>query len=306
LLSAHAEAQTAWGVTSHAADASDAAVTSTLRDLLVNELSELLAQSGAQARALPAECQDVSCARGASQVAGAAVAVHMSVHRLGQKYIVSASAVDVGSGASRISQRMDSRRVEELDLVIKRLAVALVTREPVEEGAELETITESEGRAPVRRRVDQFLFFTGSTRGEVVAAQVGNFHHADRPDFEDFGDAMFRGDGGVGYIRLDWFTPDGLPTWGDGRLTILGSEGFIELRKYIDVLGRPGGNHLFITDGDGVRYIDCDDVELPYGPRLVDDVLDRTETAMSQAHCFLATELALTAQARATNAVMKA
>jgi predicted dehydrogenase len=155
-------------------------------------------------------------------------------------------------------------------------------------------------------QVDQFLFFTGSTRGEVVAAQVGNFHHADRPDFEDFGDAMFRGDGGVGYIRLDWFTPDGLPTWGDGRLTILGSDGFIELRKYIDVLGRPGGNHLFITDGDGVRYIDCDDVELPYGPRLVDDVLDRTETAMSQAHCFLATELALTAQARATNAVMKA
>jgi predicted dehydrogenase len=155
-------------------------------------------------------------------------------------------------------------------------------------------------------QVDQFLFFTGSTRGEVVAAQVGNFHHPDHPDFEDFGDAMFRGDGGVGYVRLDWFTPDGLPTWGDGRLTILCSKGFIELRKYIDVLGRPGGNHLFITDGNGVRHIDCDDVELPYGPRLVDDVLNRTETAMSQAHCFLATELALTAQARATNAVMKA
>jgi predicted dehydrogenase len=147
---------------------------------------------------------------------------------------------------------------------------------------------------------DQFLYFTGSTRAEIVASQVGNLNHPQYPGLEDFGDCMVRGDGGTGYVRVDWFTPDGLPVWGDGRLTILGAEGTIELRKYVDIGGRDGGDHLIIVDKRGVRRIDCSAVELPYGRRLIADVRDRTETAMSQTHCFLATELALTAQARAT------
>ena len=146
---------------------------------------------------------------------------------------------------------------------------------------------------------DQFLFFTGSTRADVVAAQAGNLHHPQYPGLEDFGDAMLRGDGGSGYVRVDWFTPDGLPTWGDGRLTILGSDGFMELRKYVDLAGRPGGNHLFLVDKKETRYVDTSATPLPYGEQLVDDVLNRTETAMSQEHCFLATELALKAQKQA-------
>jgi predicted dehydrogenase len=146
---------------------------------------------------------------------------------------------------------------------------------------------------------DQFLFFTNSTRAEVVASQVRNAHHPEYPGLEDFGDAMVRGDGGSGYIRVDWFTPDGLNTWGDGRLTILGTDGYIEIRKNVDIAGRAGGSHLFLVDQKETRYIDCADVPLPYGTRLVDDVLNRTETAMPQAHTFLAMELALTAEKRA-------
>ena len=148
-------------------------------------------------------------------------------------------------------------------------------------------------------QADQFLFFTGSTRADVVASQVGNLHNKQHPTFEDFGDMMVRGDGGTGYIRVDWFTPDGLATWGDGRLTILGTDGFIEIRKNIDIAGEPGGSHLFLVDQKETRYIDCKDVALPYGEQLVSDVLNRTETAMPQAHCFLATELVLKAQKQA-------
>jgi predicted dehydrogenase len=149
-------------------------------------------------------------------------------------------------------------------------------------------------------QLDQFLFFTGSTRGEIVASQVGNVHHPEHPAFEDFGDLMVRGDGGTGYVRVDWFTPNGLPTWGDGRLTVLGSEGYIEARKYVDIGGaQRGGDHLFLVDQKGVQRVDCSGVELPYGRQVVDDVLNRTETAMTQAHCFLATELTLRAQAQA-------
>jgi len=148
-------------------------------------------------------------------------------------------------------------------------------------------------------QVDQFLFFTGSTQAEVVSSQVANYKFPQYPELEDFGEMMLRGNNGTGYIRVDWYTPDGLGVWGDGRLTILGTEGYIELRKYADIAGRNGGDHLFLVDQKGVRYIDCQNVHLPYGQRLIDDMLNRTDTAMPQAHCFLATELALHAEARA-------
>ena len=148
-------------------------------------------------------------------------------------------------------------------------------------------------------QMDQFLFFTGSTSASVVSSRVGNLAHPDYPDFEDFGEAIVSGNGGEGYMRVDWFTPDGLPTWGDGRFTILGTEGYIELRKYVDIAGKPGGNHLFLVDKSGTRHIDCNGMPLPYGKRLLEDVLNRTETAMPLAHCFLASELALKAQAQA-------
>ena len=146
---------------------------------------------------------------------------------------------------------------------------------------------------------DQFLHFTGSTAAEVVASHIGNVGNPDTPELEDFGEVMLRGNGGTGFIRVDWFTPKGLGVWGDGRLTILGTDGYIELRKYADIAGRPGGDHLFLVDGKGQQYIDCKNEALPYGPRLIDDVVNRTESAMPQAHCFLATELALNAQAMA-------
>lgn len=146
---------------------------------------------------------------------------------------------------------------------------------------------------------DQYLYFTGSTKAEIVASQVGNVNHPQYPGFEDFGDVMLNGNGGPGYIRVDWFTPAGLKSWGDGRLTILGTEGFIEIRKNIDIGGRDGGNHLFLVNQKETSYVDCTKVNLPYGEQLVNDVVNRTETAMSQEHCFLATELALQAQKQA-------
>ncbi len=148
-------------------------------------------------------------------------------------------------------------------------------------------------------QTEQFLFFTGSTQAQVVVSQVGNVNHPQFPELEDFGDMVLRGNGGSGYIRVDWFTPDGLDTWGDGRLTILGTEGYIEIRKNCDIAGRPGGSHLFLVNNQSTQYIDCSQIELPYGRQLVDDITNRTETAMTQAHCFLASQLALEAQANA-------
>jgi len=145
-------------------------------------------------------------------------------------------------------------------------------------------------------QIDQFLVFTGSSDAQIVASSVGNFGMPDRPDFEDFGEILLRSSHAAGYVRVDWFTPDGLPTWGDGRLFILGTEGSIELRKYIDVEGRPGRDHLFLADRHGTRHIDCSGEPLTYFRRFLDDVRDRTETAMAQEHAFTVCRLALEAQ----------
>ena len=147
---------------------------------------------------------------------------------------------------------------------------------------------------------DQYLHFTNTTQATVLMSQVGNVHFPEAPLFEDFGDVMLSGNGGVGYIRVDWFTPNGLDSWGDGRLTILGTDGYIEVRKNIDILsGKKGGNQLYLVNQKETLHMDCNNEALPFGPLFVDDVVNRTETAMSQAHCFLATELALIAQKKA-------
>jgi predicted dehydrogenase len=149
-------------------------------------------------------------------------------------------------------------------------------------------------------QIDQFLWFTDSTTAEVVTSTVGNFANPDTPGLQDFGEILLRSDTAQGYIRVDWYTPQGLPTWGDGRLLVLGTEGYIEMRKYIDIEGREGGNHLFVADGKGTEYVDCSEVKLSYYSDLVNDVRNRTETAAPQEHTFETMRLALTAQQNAT------
>jgi predicted dehydrogenase len=154
-------------------------------------------------------------------------------------------------------------------------------------------------------QAEQFLYYTNSTRAKVIASQTGNVAWPDKPKFEDFGDMTCVGNGGTGYIRVDWYTPDGLPTWGDGRLFILGTEGYIELRKYVNVATEmKGGNHMYIVDKKQARYIDCNKVPLPFGPQFVSDVVNRTEIAQDQAQALLAAELVLVAQKNATRPVL--
>jgi predicted dehydrogenase len=152
-------------------------------------------------------------------------------------------------------------------------------------------------------QADQFLFYTNTTKAKVVASQTGNLANQQHPNFEDFGDMMLTGNGGTGYVRVDWYTPDGLGVWGDGRLFILGTEGYIELRKYIDPLGRPGNNHLLIVDRKESRYLDCSQLPLPFGEQFVSDIVNRTDTAQNQEQALLAAELVLKAQKSATKLV---
>jgi predicted dehydrogenase len=143
-------------------------------------------------------------------------------------------------------------------------------------------------------QADQFLFFTGCTHADVTAARVRR-----RDGFETFGEAMLTAEGASGYFRVDWLSPAALPTWGDGRLFIVGSEGSIEVRKNCDVAGRDGSDHVFLVNGDRMQYIDARATPRPFAARLLDDVRHRGSTAMPEGHAFRACELALRAQALA-------
>ncbi len=154
-------------------------------------------------------------------------------------------------------------------------------------------------------QVDQFLFYTGSTKAEVVESQIANVRHPDHPRFQDFGDMVLRGDRGFGYVRLDWFTPDGVGTWGDGRLFILGTEGYMEVRKYTNIAVSHQGNNLFVVDGKQARYIDCNAMPLPFGPQFVADIVNRTHIAQNPEEALLAAELVITAQKNAKWATLK-
>lgn len=149
-------------------------------------------------------------------------------------------------------------------------------------------------------QMDQFLAITGATSARVTTARVANRAHPEHPELQDFGEILLETDGPAsGYVRVDWFTPDGLPTWGDGRLLVVGTKGQIEVRKYVDLAGREGGDHLFLVDQEGTRHVECAQAPLPFASQLLVDLVDRTETAVSQAHVFRASELALQAQALA-------
>ena len=148
-------------------------------------------------------------------------------------------------------------------------------------------------------QIDQFLHFTGSTSANVTHAYVANYTAPSDPGLQDFGEVSLRSENATGYVRIDWFTPDALPTWGDGRLTILGTEGYIELRKYVDVGGATGTDHLILVNGKRCEKIDASQAGLPYFENLIQDIRNRTETAMTQEHCFTVMELALQAQALA-------
>lgn len=144
-------------------------------------------------------------------------------------------------------------------------------------------------------QLDQLLHLAGTLDWEIVAAHVANRGHAGRAGFQDVGECLVRAGGLTGDVRVDWFTPDGLPVFGDGRLVLIGTEGTLEPRRYVDLASAPGGDHLILVDRSGVRRLPVDDVTLRFGTELVSDLCRRTEHAISQAHVLAVCRLALAA-----------
>ncbi|MEO8204809.1 MAG: Gfo/Idh/MocA family oxidoreductase [Chthoniobacterales bacterium] len=147
-------------------------------------------------------------------------------------------------------------------------------------------------------QIEQFLYYTGSKDAKILSARVANFANPEYPELEDFGEASLMGDNGASnYFRIDWFTPAGLRIWGDGRAFILGTKGYIEIRKYINITADNSGDHVYLVNDEGEKHFDVGGkTGFPFFGKLIRDSLERTETAMTQEHAFKAAELCLRAQ----------
>lgn len=151
-------------------------------------------------------------------------------------------------------------------------------------------------------QIEQYLHFAGEEDAVVESARVENYANPDHPELEDYGDCMITGKNGTSfYFRVDWFTPDGLRTWGDGRTLIIGTKGTIELRKYINVgEEETTSDVVFLVDGQSEKRFDVHGkVGFPFFGQLILDCMNRTENAMTQEHCFKAAELGVLAQMKA-------
>ena len=198
------------------------------------------------------------------------------------------------SGKNVVCEKPMAASLEECDAMLK-------ARD--ESGKKLSIIAQNRFRKPIR---DLKMLLDSGLAGEedatVQSARIANYDHPDYPELEDFGDCTITGKNGTtNYFRVDWFNPDGLRTWGDGRTFILGTEGYIEIRKYINVgTDKVDGNHVFLVNGKGEKYVNATDVTgYPFFGQLILDCLNRTENAMTQAHAFKAAELCLQAQLQA-------
>lgn len=145
---------------------------------------------------------------------------------------------------------------------------------------------------------EQFLSYCGASDATIDFALVNNVANADHPEFEDYGEArLTMNTGSTCYMRVDWFNPDGLRIWGDGRTFILGTKGYMEVRKYVDVAQDAPGQRIYLVDNQQEQLIECQGkIGYPFYGKLVLDVLNRTEKAMTQEHAFKAAELSMQAQ----------
>jgi predicted dehydrogenase len=149
-------------------------------------------------------------------------------------------------------------------------------------------------------QIEQFLYFSGSEDATILSAAIANYHHPETPELEDFGEASLVGDNGSShYFRVDWFTPNGLSSWGDGRTIILGTDGYIELRKNVDIC-HDRGDQVYLVNSQGEFHFSvAGKMGFPFFGQLIRDCRERTDRAMSQKHIFKAAELCLKAQEQA-------
>lgn len=150
-------------------------------------------------------------------------------------------------------------------------------------------------------QIEQFLTFSGSRTAIVARSSMANWNNPEHENFYDYGDCYLVGDNGATcFFKVDWFTPDGMGAWGDGRLFITGTKGCIEVRKYLDVAQSPESDHVYFTDAEGEHLIKAKGkYGFDYFGKIIRDCIDGTDSAIDPEITFEAMKIAIEAAGQA-------
>jgi len=101
-------------------------------------------------------------------------------------------------------------------------------------------------------------------------------------------------------VRVDWFTPDALPTWGDIRQLLVGTEGTLEIRSTISMGSADAKPALFLTTRSSPpEQVDAEDVDTAWAPQLVADIREGVNRLMPHVETFPALHAVLEMQREA-------
>ena len=98
------------------------------------------------------ECVDIGCALDGGNQGAAVLVVLCAMSALGDKIIIQYMLLDVEKSRSIIGDNVTAETMESLDVIMKRIAASIVTRQSMSESARVGSVIENEEAANYRRR----------------------------------------------------------------------------------------------------------------------------------------------------------
>jgi TolB-like protein len=127
--------------------------------LLVSEISKLkkydvISKTEIEALVGDRGCEELACAIEIGKQANATKVVYGSLNKLGEKVILQYTLADVSTGQTLISDDLSAMQVEDLDQVVKRVAMSIVQQTPVDKTVQVGLVTEQESQEAKTRKAN--------------------------------------------------------------------------------------------------------------------------------------------------------
>lgn len=102
-------------------------------------------------------CSNLDCGIAAGMAENCDETLMVTLSKLGEKTIVQILLVDVGQHNISLADNINASVVEDLDMVMKRIAISVVSKKPFDESAQVGAIIDDEEKSNNRRKAAKFV-----------------------------------------------------------------------------------------------------------------------------------------------------
>lgn len=124
--------------------------------LLKQEIEKLNGQSVTYAKDLPEACSEIECAVKVGKELNTDQIVIGTMSKLGLKIIVHFMLIEVNSGNAILNDNLTAATVEDLEVVMKRIALSVFQQKPIQQTAQVGAITQKETWESNRRGANKY------------------------------------------------------------------------------------------------------------------------------------------------------